>query len=90
MTDIVERLRNRREMINRGHGNVIDVPDEDCIEACDEIERLRRDCAVDVSELYREIERLRAVITRAKDALLDGQSTQWVHDLLVDGMLAKP
>jgi hypothetical protein len=34
-----------------------------------------------------EIERLQAVIVRAKDALLDGQSTQWVHDLLVGSML---
>ena len=34
-----------------------------------------------------EIERLRAVIVRAKDALLDGQSTQRVHDLLVAAIL---
>jgi len=34
-----------------------------------------------------EIERLRAVIMRAKDALLDGQSTQRVHDLLVAALL---
>jgi hypothetical protein len=34
-----------------------------------------------------EIERLRAVIIRAKDALLDGQSTQRVHDLLVVALL---
>jgi hypothetical protein len=33
-----------------------------------------------------EIERLRAVIVRAKDALLDGQSTQWVHDLLATAL----
>lgn len=33
-----------------------------------------------------EIERLRATIVRAKDALLDGQSTQWVHDLLVSAL----
>lgn len=33
-------------------------------------------------ELRAEIKRLRAVVTRSKDALLDGQSTQWVHDLL--------
>ncbi len=37
----------------------------------------------DREKLRAEIERLRAVVTRAKDALLDGQSTQWVHDLLV-------
>jgi len=41
MTDIVEKLRRRREMINRGHGDVQDIPDEDCMEAADEIERLR-------------------------------------------------
>lgn len=35
----------------------------------------------------KENERLRAVIVRAKDALLDGQSTQWVHDLLVAVLL---
>jgi hypothetical protein len=34
-----------------------------------------------------EIERLRAAIVRAKDALIDGQSTQWVHDLLVAALL---
>lgn len=37
-----------------------------------------------------EVERLRAIITRAKDALLDGQSTQWVHDVLVQGLSPKP
>jgi hypothetical protein len=35
------------------------------------------------SALRDEVVRLRIVIVRAKDALLDGQSTQWVHDLLV-------
>ena len=34
-----------------------------------------------------EIKRLRAIIIRAKDALLDGQDAQWVHDLLVTGLL---
>jgi len=34
-----------------------------------------------------EIKRLRAVIIRAKDALLDGQSTQYVHDMLVAAVL---
>lgn len=38
------------------------------------------------TEAADEIDRLRAVITRAKDALLDGQSTQWVHDLLVTAL----
>jgi hypothetical protein len=41
----------------------------------------------DLRDLEAAIERLRAVIVRAKDALLDGQSTQWVHDLLVKGLL---
>jgi hypothetical protein len=36
------------------------------------------------------IKRLRAVVTRAKDALIDGQSTQWVHDLLVAELLSQP
>lgn len=39
--DIVEKLRNRRAMINRGNGDVIDVPDDDCEEAANEIERMR-------------------------------------------------
>jgi hypothetical protein len=53
MTDIVERLR---ESAVNGL-----VSEADAMEAADEIERLRRDCAVDVSELYREIERLRVM-----------------------------
>lgn len=36
-----------------------------------------------IAELRAENERLRKVIIRAKDALLDGQSPQWVHDVLV-------
>jgi hypothetical protein len=43
----------------------------------------------DIGELEAEIKRLRAAITRAKDALLDGQSTQWVHDLLVVALVGK-
>lgn len=41
MTDLVERLRYRREFINRGHGDVQDVPDETCQEAADTIESLQ-------------------------------------------------
>lgn len=41
MTDIVERLRNHRIMVNLGHGNVDDVPDDDCEEAADVIEQYR-------------------------------------------------
>jgi hypothetical protein len=81
MTDLVERL-NAAARLFEEEGDHKSLPRE----AAAEIERLRRDCAVDVSELYREIERLRAVIVRAKDALLDGQSTQWVHDLLVKAL----
>jgi hypothetical protein len=40
--------------------------------------------------LRAEVKKLRAVIVRAKDALLDGQSTQWVHDLLVSALEPKP
>jgi hypothetical protein len=36
--------------------------------------------------LYAEIERLRVVIVVAKDALLDVQSMQWVHDLLASAL----
>ena len=41
----------------------------------------------DIRKTKAENERLRAVIIRAKDALVDGQSTQWVHDLLVAAIL---
>ena len=40
MTDLISRLRNRREMINAGHGNVYDIADEDCEEAASRIETL--------------------------------------------------
>jgi hypothetical protein len=39
--DIVQQLRNRREMVNWGNGNVTDEPDGLCEEAADEIGRLR-------------------------------------------------
>ncbi len=57
--------------------------------AADEIERLRAQADNDaqvIGDLLQENERLRAVITRAKDALLDGQLTEWVHDVLVDAL----
>ena len=41
MTDITDQLRSRREMIDRGNGNVTDEPDYLCEEAAAEIERLR-------------------------------------------------
>jgi hypothetical protein len=40
MSDIVARMRCRTLMWNCGNGDVRDVPDEDCLEAADEIERL--------------------------------------------------
>jgi hypothetical protein len=58
------------------------------------VERLRASVHHDVrvrsatsAEAADEIERLRAVIIRAKDALLDGQSTQYVHDMLVTALV---
>lgn len=45
MSDIVARMRCRTLMWNRGNGDVCDVPDEDCLEAADEIERLRAENA---------------------------------------------
>lgn len=55
-----------------------------------EIERLNEDREkyfLDNLGLRADNERQRAVIVRAKDALIDGQSTQWVHDLLVAALL---
>jgi len=64
MTDIVERLREHHKtgMAGMAHADVR--------EAADEIERMRRDCAVDVSELYRSISRLRARVGDLEDQLL--------------------
>lgn len=58
MTDLVDALRANAQ----GHEDAGSFPADAALNrmAADEIERLRRDCAVDVSELYREIERLRA------------------------------
>jgi hypothetical protein len=52
-----------------------------------DIEQRREYTGKEVWRLRHENERLRAAIIRAKDALLDGQSTQWVHDLLVAALL---
>jgi hypothetical protein len=52
-----------------------------------------RDFALDhpnkpyLREAADEIELLHAVIIRAKDALLDGQSTQYVRDMLIAAVL---
>jgi len=90
MTTLAERLR------------AVDVYDEhDCFmnaklfgEAADGVERLERDkhqlaviAAKEIAERNAKIDRLRAVIIRAKDGLLDGQSTQQVHDMLVAAVL---
>ena len=45
MTDIVERLRTRMITVARGDGQYDDIPDEDCWEAADEIERLEAENA---------------------------------------------
>lgn len=50
-----------------------------CLECYQELARK-------ANHLIAENERLRAVIVRSKDALLDGQSTQRVHDLLVGAL----
>jgi hypothetical protein len=42
-----------------------------------------------IEQLESKNNQLRAVITRAKDALLDGQSTQRVHDMLVDVLVSR-
>ena len=44
--DIVERLRNRMTVDFDAEGEIQDVPDKECIEAADEIERLRLDMAL--------------------------------------------
>ena len=41
--DIVERLRNRMTVDFDAEGEIQDVPDKECIEAADEIERLREE-----------------------------------------------
>jgi HAMP domain-containing protein len=86
MPDIVGRLRN----LHPHEASALRL------EAAAEIERLKSARHADSQRMVRmsdeyelaqnEIERLRTVITRAKDALLDGQSTQRVHDILVDAL----
>jgi hypothetical protein len=69
---LVERLRDL----------ALDYPDRPYLrEAADEIERLRRDCAVDVSELYREIERLRGALRDIHEHAIMG------HDDAADGFI---
>ena len=48
---LVERLRNRREMVNYGSGDVRDIPDEDCEEA-----------AARIVELEAEVERYKVAL----------------------------
>ena len=38
--DLVKRLRSRTVMVNYGHGDVRDIPDEECEEAANYIEQL--------------------------------------------------
>ena len=85
LTAEIERLNN---IVIRGLAGVELSEENDRLIV--EIERLtmelrahRQDNGAVIAGLQNEIRRLRAVIVRAKDALLDGQSTQWVHDLLV-------
>ncbi len=60
MNDIIARMRCRTLMQYRGHGDVRDVPDEDCLEAAAEIERLNA-----------ENTRLREVLKESKHDLLE-------------------
>lgn len=48
--EMVRRLRNRTEMVNYGHGDVRDIPDEDCAQAADLIESLAARLAEAVTE----------------------------------------
>lgn len=75
MTDIVERLRDTHPKVSADvYWRIKLAYHPEQVHA----ERL---------EAADEIEKLRKVIIRAKDALLDGQSTQWVHDVLVAALL---
>lgn len=67
MDDIVERMRCRTLMQYRGHGDARDVPDEDCNEAADEIERLRAENARLRKALIR-IESLADEMTRKQES----------------------
>lgn len=59
-TKITEQLRNRREMVNHGNGNVTDEPDDICEEAANEIDRLRAEvlqCSVELGEAAKLIQK---------------------------------
>ena len=85
----IEKLRAQLKRTN----DALDKEFNNGIALCDAIERLKaefelfREAPSKLEVAQYEIERLRAVIMRAKDALLDGQSTQRVHDLLVAALL---
>lgn len=55
MTDIVDRLRARREFLklNPGRWHMSQHQDQDCADAADEIERLRRVLAYKQAEIDR-------------------------------------
>jgi len=74
--DIVERLRNRMTVDFDAEGEIQDVPDKECIEAADEIERLREALRLmpkTITDAADEIERLRKALTE-----LDRGINQWV------------
>jgi hypothetical protein len=51
-TDIVTRLQWRRQMVDHGHGNVTDEPDDDCEEAAKLIETLRGTASCDAKKAF--------------------------------------
>lgn len=51
MSDIAERMRNRIIETYAGHGQVAELPDDECVEAADEITRLRADLAAACEEI---------------------------------------
>ena len=65
--DIVERLRNRMTVDFDAEGEIQDVPDKECIEAADEIERLREALRLmpkTITDAANEIERLRDLVEK--------------------------
>jgi len=74
-TDLIERLRNRRLAITGENGKICDTPDDDCIEAADEIERLTTavNMLLDGTAMRdAEIERLRDALEQAVDDFAEG------------------
>lgn len=69
MNDIVARMRCRTIMVHRGHGDVSDIPDDECIEAADAIEQ--RDAII--ARLKQERDDARAEAYDLKYAAADGE-----------------